>query len=211
MGFYNYKKIPFDGFKELGYLHPNKFNPDYSVVKRFNPSGKKYFVLRLVSLLATHDVGAKGLDDENVLKIISKLEKFGNVFITSERQLPEKFEKYRLKINVNEISNVLYFAEILISDSQTMSAESAILGTPYLRYNDFVGKISYLNELENKYELGYGFKTNQKDQLFDRLDELLSHDNLNKKYQTNRLKMIEEKVDLTDFMIKLFENYPRKN
>ena len=28
MGFFNYKKIPFDGYKELGYLHPNKFFPD---------------------------------------------------------------------------------------------------------------------------------------------------------------------------------------
>ena len=66
------------------------------------------------------------------------------MYITSERELPEEFEKYRIKIKVNDIAHAIYFAELLIADSQTMSAEAAVLGTPYIRYNDFIGKISYL-------------------------------------------------------------------
>ena len=41
-----------------------------------------------------------------------------------------------------------------------MAAEAGVLGTPFVRFNDFVGRLSYLNELENKYHLGRGHKTN---------------------------------------------------
>ena len=52
--------------------------------------------------------------------------------------------------------HALYFAEMFIGDSQTMTAEAAVLGTPALRLNNFVGKLGYLNELERKFNLTYG-------------------------------------------------------
>jgi uncharacterized protein len=208
MGKFEHKKIPFDGYKELGYLHPNRFIPNFDIVRRFNPEGGKYFILRLVSLRATHDVGISGLTNEDVRQIISKLEKHGKVFITAERELPEEFEEYRIKIKVNEIAQALNFAELVISDSQTMSAESGVLGTPYIRYNDFVGRISYLEELEQKYKLGYGIKTKDKELLFVKLDEMLLNPNLKDTWKEKRRLMLEDKVDLTEYMIWLFENYP---
>ena len=87
-----------------------------------------------------------------------------------------------------------------------MSAEAGVLGTPFLRFNDFVGRISYLNELENDYGLGYGFKTNQKEELLEKLDDLLSYNELKSKYRLRRDKMLKEKVDLTDLMLNLFLN-----
>jgi predicted glycosyltransferase len=47
-----------------------------------------------------------------------------------------------------------------IGDSQTMTAEAAVLGTPAIRFNDFVGELSYLEELEYTFDLTYGIKTN---------------------------------------------------
>ena len=38
------------------------------------------------------------------------------------------------------------------------SAEAGVLGIPFIRYNDFVGKIGYLADLEDNYELGTGIK-----------------------------------------------------
>ena len=75
MGFFNFKKIAFDGYKELGYLHPNKFNPEIKKIKFFNKNYDKYFLIRLVSLKATHDIGIKGLNNFDVKQIIKKLEK----------------------------------------------------------------------------------------------------------------------------------------
>lgn len=48
------------------------------------------------------------------------------------------------------------FASLYIGDSQTMAAEAGVLGVPFVRFNDFVGRIGSLRELEDVYELGYG-------------------------------------------------------
>lgn len=53
---------------------------------------------------------------------------------------------------------MMAFASLYIGDSQTMAAEAGILGVPFVRFNDFVGRIGYLRELEDKYELGYRIK-----------------------------------------------------
>ena len=211
MGIFNYKKISFLGYKELGGLHPNRFNPDYNVIKKFNPNKKKYYLIRLVSLKATHDVGKSGISNSDLKELIRKLElSGGNVYISSERNLPNEFEKNRINMNPNEIAHVIKFAEFIISDSQTMSAESAVLGTPYIRFNDFVGKISYLDEIENKFKLGMGIKTKEKNNLFRSVDFLLNFQNKRKIWNERKNAMLKEKIDLTGFLVWLFEDYDVK-
>lgn len=208
MGRYSYKKLPFHGYKELGSLHPKQFQPNQKVVRQFNPEMCRYFILRLVALRATHDVGKTGLSNDDVQRLVKILERHGKVFITSERTLPDQFEKYRINIKVNEIAHALYFADLLIADSQTMSAEAGVLGTPYIRFNDFVGRISYLDELENKYKLGFGIKTSEKNKLFAKVEELLKVENIKSEWTNKRERMLEEKIDMTSFMVWLFEQYP---
>ena len=208
LGSFNYKKISFLGYKELGGLHPSRFKPDFSIVEEFNPSKKKYFIIRLVSLQATHDIGKSGLNDADVFKIIKKLEKTGGkVFISSERHLPKNFECYRINISPNKIAHALSFAEFIISDSQTMSAESAVLGTPYIRFNDFIDEISYLNDLEYNYNLGIGVRTSNKNKLFSTIDNFLELDDLKEIWLEKRNLMLNDKIDLTAFFVWLFEDY----
>jgi predicted glycosyltransferase len=209
MGKNAHKKIPMYSFKELGYLYPSRFKPDYSVVERFNPTKEDYFILRLVSLKSTHDTGKSGLNDDDVKRLIEMLKKHGKVFITSERELPADFEKYRISLPVHEISHALNYAKLLIADSQTMSAEAGVLGTPYIRFNDFVGKISYLEDLEQNYELGFGIRTENKEKLFEKVEELLNLKDIDTIWQQKRVRMLADKVDLTEYMIWLFENYPK--
>ena len=209
MGYFSYKKIPFDGYKELAYLHPNKFTPKYEVVKQFNSSGERYFILRLVSLRAIHDTNKTGLTNDDVWQIIKKLELYGRVFINSERKLPSEFAPYRIKIRVNDIAHALYYADLVISDSQTMSAEAGVLGTPFIRFNDFVGRISYLKELEQKYGLGIGIKTDEKKLLYKSIEKFLKMPNIKASWNAKKEKMLNEKIDMTDYMVWLFENYPR--
>jgi len=40
--------------------------------------------------------------------------------------------------------HVMAFASLYIGDSQTMAAEAGVLGVPFVRFNDFVGRIGYL-------------------------------------------------------------------
>ena len=102
----------------------------------------------------------------------------------------------------------LFNADLYIGDSQTMAAEAAVLGTPSIRFNDFVGKLGYLEELEHKYGLTFGIKTSEPERLLQKVGELLNTPMLKEKWQKRRQKMLSEKIDVTAFMVWLIENYP---
>jgi len=206
---YNYKKIGFEGFKASAYLHPNQFKPDTEILKKYGLENETYFIIRLVSLTATHDVGKTGITNDDCRRLISILEKKGKVIINSERPVLEEFEKYRLKINPAEITHILSGASLFIGDSQTMSCEAGMLGVPYIRFNDFVGKIGYLNDMELNYKLGFGIKTEDREKLFTKVEELMSIPDLKKEWQERRKDMLNKTVDLTAMQIWLYENFPK--
>lgn len=204
---YNKKKIAFDGYKELAYLHPNQFTPNLELVKKIIPY-KNYFILRLVSLTAYHDVGKSGITKEKAKLLINLLSKYGQVYISAERELSVELEKYRLKIEPHQLKDILSQAKAYIGDSQTMSSEAAILGVPSFRFNDFVGKIGVMDEKDNVYKLSKSFKTSEFSFLLKDLEKSLKGDNFSLNIKENQKRMLSEKVDLTSFMIWLLENFP---
>ena len=202
--------IYYSGFHELAYLHPNRFTPDDSI---FNEIGLKvgdpYFVLRFNAFKAHHDVGIKGLCIENKRKLIAYLETKGRVFITSERNIDQEFKKYQLLLSPEKIHSLIYFATMLLGDSQTMTSEAAILGTPAIKCNSFAGILSIPNELENKYQLCYSFLPEDADNFFTKIDELLSNRNLKSEFKLRKEKMLADKIDVTAFYVWFIENYPK--
>jgi hypothetical protein len=100
------------------------------------------------------------------------------------------------------------FADIFIGDSQTMAAESGVLGVPFIRYNDFVGRIGYLNELENKYNLGLGVNPSEPDRLLEVISELLLMPDRKLIFNARRKQMLSEKINLSSFLLWFIENFP---
>jgi len=201
--------IFYSGYHELAYLHPNRFKPDQEVLKEAGiHEGEKYFVLRFNSFKAHHDIGVQGLSLDNKRKLIELLKPYGKIFITSERELEPEFEEYRITIEPHKIHSFLYYAAMFIGDSQTMTSEAAVLGTPAIRSNSFVGRIAYLEEEEQKYGLTYGFKPDETDRMFSKIEELLNTPNLKEKWQQRRQQMLEDKIDVTAFLVWFVENYP---
>lgn len=208
-GKWNKKTIKYNGYHELTSLHPNHFSPSIDIVKKYIPIDKPFFLFRFAKLNAHHDKGIRGINDDLAFKIIEVLKPYGNIYITSERKFDEKFEPFRLHIDPFEIHHVMAFATIYIGDSQTMAAEAGVLGTPFIRFNDFVGRIGYLNDLENNYSLGYGIKPNETEKLFQKIEELVSTENLMEIFSIRRKKMLSEKIDVTAFIVWFIENYPK--
>ncbi|MCF8367456.1 MAG: DUF354 domain-containing protein [Bacteroidales bacterium] len=201
------KKYP--GYHELAYLHPKIFQPDESIWQEMGLQvGDPYFVLRFNSFKAHHDIKASGLSDDNKQFLIKILSKAGRVFISGEDELIPEFRNYKLPVPLEKIHSVLYYATFLVSDSQTMTSEAAVLGTPSLRLNSFVGKISYLKEQEEKYGLTYGFYPYQFNELVNKIEELLSYKDLNETWKKKRALMHKDKIDVTAFFVWFFENYP---
>jgi len=204
------KTVHYQGFHKLAYLHPNRFAPDMKVVHKYFSTERPYFLLRFALLKAYHDIDAKaqGIDTEIAQNIIYRLSKHGDVYITSERPLEPQFEQYRLHINPLDIHHVMAYASLYIGDSQSMAVEAAMLGVPSLRINDFVGRIGVLRELDEKYELTYGFLPSESEKLYAKIDELLSMNNLHEEFQSRRQRMLADKIDVSAFFTWYIENYP---
>ncbi|MFQ6082768.1 MAG: DUF354 domain-containing protein [Methanosarcinales archaeon] len=209
MSKYHFKHITYNGYHELVYLHPNYFNPDKSVFSDLSLEKEtNYFIIRISALKAHHDVGIEGVIQKTLKKIIKLLNCYGKVFITSEIGKELSNNANIISITPNRMHHVLFYARLYIGDSQTMTAEAAVLGTPSIRCNSFVGRIGYLEELEHKYGLTYGFLPSQENEIIEKIKELLEKKDLKKEWGRRREKMINDKIDVTAFMIWFIENYP---
>jgi uncharacterized protein len=202
---WEYKKTGYNSYHELAYLHPNNFTPDASKISNVLDLNKKNFILRFAQLTAYHDVGKTGITTAIAQELIDALLPHGNVFITSERPLEPQFEKYRIQISPLNIHHALYYADMYIGDSQTMAAEAAVLGTPAIRFNDFVGELSYLEELEHNYKLTYGIKTTEPQRFIAVTKDLLAISNLKAEWNTRKNYMLSQTIDFAQYMNVLFE------
>jgi predicted glycosyltransferase len=210
LGKWEYKKLGYNGNHELAYLHPDYFKPDKSLIMDLKPD-ESYFIIRFAKLIAHHDAGINGIDDALALKICNLLKPYGNVFITSERNLSPELEAYRISINPLYIHHALYYAQMFIGDSQTMSAEAGVLGTPFIRCNDFVGRIGYLNELENEYQLGFGIKPSDTLKLLEKIEELLHLPGRRDVFSARRNKFLQEKVNVVQYFVEALIHQSAKN
>ena len=201
------KTINYNSYHELAYLHPNHFTPNYNVVKEHIKNDDNFFIIRFSKLNAYHDSGISGIDIESAKKIVEMLKPFGRILITSERELPDSLEMYRFNIKPEVIHHFLAFAKLYIGDSQTMAAESGVLGTPFIRVNDFVGRLGYLNELENKYKLGYGFKPDNIQEMFKSIQEILDMSNSESEWKKRKEIMLNDKIDFAEFLFNYIVNY----
>ena len=71
---------------------------------------------------------------------------------------------------------------------------AAMLGTPAFRINDFVGRISYLENLQS-YNLAFGFKPDQESKLLLRLKELLAMEDRRELFARRRDEYLAETID----------------
>lgn len=197
------KVIKYNGYHELAYLDREGENSSEQ------NNSKKKILLRLARLNAYHDSKNPGIDDELAYDIIKIAEKYGTVYISSERKLREDIQKYIVKIHPSEMIDFMKTLDLYIGDSQTMAAEAAVLGIPSIRYNNFVGKLGYLEELESKYSLTIGIKQGEKEKLLTALTDTLRSEDLKTVWKKRRQKMLDEKINVTDYFVHLIENYPQ--
>ena len=144
------------GIFEDCYLSPQVYTPDPTIVQRYGWS-RPYAVLRFVGWFANHDVGNNGFSSQDKLQLVQEIAKHMTVYISSEKELPTELQQYRLPTPAAMIHDVLASADLYVGDSQTMAAEAALLGTPAIRSNSFVGPNDMSNfiMLQQQYDLLY--------------------------------------------------------
>lgn len=207
-GKWDTKMTKYAGFQKLAYLHPNRFTPQRSIIKDHLRNPKKKFVLmRFAKLQAHHDDNIGGVSNAIAIKLVNILSSEYDIYISSERPLCTELEPYRLSIDPHDIHHWLAFASLYIGDSQSMAVESSMLGTPSIRFSDFAHRIGVLNVLEEKYKLTTGISTDNPEQLFSVVKEMISNSNLREEYQQRREAMLREQIDVSDFFVNVVSQY----
>ncbi|MFC7071761.1 DUF354 domain-containing protein [Halovenus rubra] len=192
----------YNGYHELAYLHPNRFQPDGAVLHEHGVDpDESYFVLRFVSWGAHHDVGHQGFSQEMKRELVSFLSEHGDIYITSEGPLPEEFEQYRLPIPSHLIHDLLYHANLYVGDSQTMATEAAILGTPSIRSNSFAGEGDMSNFVELEEEYGLLYSRADETAVIDIAADLVTDPATEDRWKQKREALITEKIDVTEYML----------
>jgi len=196
------KLIRYPSYHEMAYLHPSRFQPDPTVLEKANlKAGEPYFVLRFVALKGHHDNGHMGISIDRKRILIEFLTSKGKVFITSEKPIETEFEHLRLPIPPQDIHSFLYYASGFVGDSQTMTTEAAILGTPSFKCNTFARKLSIPNEIQDDYQLCFSYQPHDFDAFFNHIQTTFSDTAEAKKiWQVRRNKLMNEKIDLTQYL-----------
>ena len=145
------KHHTFSGVTELAYLHPDDFEPDPSVrealgVERDEP----YAIVRFNAFNGHHDVGKRGFSIEQRRHLLSELSERATVFVSDERGelVTDGTEAQPFDLHPAQMHDALAEAALLVADTQTMVTEAALLGTPAIRSNSFVGADDMGNFIE---------------------------------------------------------------
>lgn len=200
------KQLRYNGYHEMAYLHPNYFRPNKVTLDNLGLStNDNYTVLRLISWGASHDIGHSGI--KNIQKFVKTLERYGPLFITSEKPLPGKLEKLRIKLPPTELHNILNYASLYIGEGSTIASECAILGTHAIYINTL--ELGYIREQEQTYKLVYHYADpkNMEEKALDKAVELLNNNNLKTQGKQKKERILKDKIDVTNFMVEFFEKY----
>ena len=201
------KQLRYAGYHELAYLHPKHYTPDPSVLGKLGLSPEdRFIIVRFVSWSASHDVGQHGVVDPRLL--VAELEKYGRVLITSERKLPTDLDRCRITVAPEKLHDLLYYASLYVGEGATVASECAALGTPAIYVNTL--SAGTLKEQEEKYGLiccFYDPQTGQSEAL-GKAVELLQRPHLKEEWRGKRGRLLADKIDVTQFVMDLVENYP---
>ena len=201
------KQVRFNSYYELAYLHPNYFKPNPAVLEKLNLSrDNKFILMRFSSLVSHHDIGVKGFDFKSrkeMQEFIKKVEDYGQVFLTSEIELDRELEKYRVTVPTTDFHSFIYFATMYIGEGAKTASEAAVLGVPSIYVS--TTRRGYLDELEERYDLAYTIPN--REQAFEKAIGLLEDEDVKKKWQKKREKMLSEKIDTAKFIVDFVEEY----
>lgn len=204
------KHIKVDSYKEMSYLHPRYFTPDENIFNLLKiEKNENFVIIRFNAFDAVHDSGIGSFSLEEKRRLIYELQKYVRVFISAEKKVPKDLEKYLLNIPKQKIHDCLYFAKMLVTDTQTMTTEAGILGTPVIRCNSFVGTNDMGNfiELEHKYKLIFNYRN--PDLAIEKALALIQDPNIKREWNKKKQKLLSDKIDITAFMVWYIENYPK--
>jgi len=204
------KHLRVNSYKELAYLHPNHFRPNPDVLKLLGLEPSERFVLlRFNSFDAVHDFGRRGFSLSEKRRLVEALEPFARILISSETQLPPDLKRHELVLPKHMIHHVLYYSALVIADTQTIATEAAVLGTPVVRHNTFVGENDMGNFLELERKYGLVFNCSDPEDAIRKAVSIAREGNGKGPWLEKRKRLLEDKIDLCDYLVGFIEDWKK--
>ena len=164
----------YQGYKELFYLHPSRFEPDPGIREELGAAAhERLFLLRLTAFTASHDVSEAGMTRVQIDRLLEMMQSQGKVIISSEEDLPPELADLRVPTAPERFHHVLAACDLVVGDSQTVCSEAGVIGVPSLRYNTWAGRHPYQVELEERWGLTKAFALEDEAAFFAELQRLL--------------------------------------
>lgn len=199
------KHYQFQGFKECAYLHPDEFTPGRSVRTELGVGPDEQFaIVRFNAFGSHHDIGRSGFTLAQRRELVESIADHATVFISgdSSEALTDYKNVSSYPLHPGRIHDALYEAALLVADSQTMVTEAALLGTPTIRSNSFIGPDDMGNfiELERR---GLVRNLNAFEDVLTSATELLTDPDVGIRWRARRDEYLSELVNLTDIITEL--------
>ena len=191
------RHIRYNGYHELAYLHPKHFYPDKSVLTDNGiKDNEKFFFIRKTSGNAVENIGQVLLKNHELLTLVSDLERMGKVFLSIEGEIPPMLEKYIISTDAHKIHSLLHYAHLYIGDS--------LLGTPSISISSEGFLLGNFDELCDRYELGYRFRS--LGAASSKIINLSKKSIMNSDWKIKRKKLLDEKIDVSEFQLDLINS-----
>ena len=202
---YGDKHVRYPGYKQSAYLHPDHFEADDSVLELLGVQpGEPYFLVRFVSMTASHDGGEGGMPLPLAEEVLERLTAAGRVVLSCEGDIPARWESLRMRIPPARMHDALGFAAGLVGDSQTMAAEAAVLGVPNVRVSSWAGRLDYLVDLEER-GLTRAFTPDSGEAFLDALGAMLSAGARPAQLAQARQRMLGDTANVADWYTDFLE------
>ncbi len=213
LGKWKQKKIGYDGNQKTAYIHPAYFKPDRDVLAKHGLEEDRFTIIRLVTFGAMHDAVNQvqtGLNAGFLEEIIPYLSSIGKVVINAEQGDYPEFSEHCLKLDPSDMHSLLYYARLLLTDSQSMHVEAGLLGTPSIRTNKWVDDVrvmSVVSYMEDMCGLGISISPQKPDEVIRKVKDY-SQAGVKQQWQEKRDKFFEDNTSLTDFLYWFVTEYP---
>lgn len=191
----------FRGFKETAYLHPEVYEVNSDIKDRLTIDDEPYVILRFNAFGSHHDVSHGGFSQKQKKNLINKLSQYAIVFVSDESNKIDfsSINGREFDLHPALMHDALANASLLVADTQTMVTEAALLGTPAIRSNSFVGD-SDMGNFKDLEENKLIYNLREFEEVLEKAIKIIRKPEIGAEWKIRRDEYLNNKVNLTNLI-----------
>ncbi len=194
------KQVSHSSYHPFAYLHPNRFEADPTVLDDLTVEPNDYVLVSFASRSWEGFTEEDLLTRKEKIDIVREISEYRKVLLDGRGSVPEPLEEYVPSIPLRSYNQLMANSELVVGDDPIICGEAGVLGIPWI----FISESSAptLEEQEIQYEIGTQVESIEK---ADELAEMLLTGEVEPDFENAREKILNDKIDLTEWMVKFVE------